>query len=95
MQSVSLRKKLSAKGKSNVDGQGSRRIIKFLIDKICSEENFYLRKATEKDSDICFQLSNDPTVREQSINRNPIEYKDHLNGIRQKLETEVYISTRF
>lgn len=91
MQSVSLRKKLSAKGKSNVDGQGSRRIIKFLIDKICSEDIFYLRKATEKDSDIVFRLSNDPTVREQSINRNPIEYKDHLKWYPSKIGNEDYI----
>jgi UDP-2,4-diacetamido-2,4,6-trideoxy-beta-L-altropyranose hydrolase len=34
MQSVSLRKKLCAKGKSSVDGQGSRRVIEILLNKL-------------------------------------------------------------
>jgi UDP-2,4-diacetamido-2,4,6-trideoxy-beta-L-altropyranose hydrolase len=32
MQSITLRKKLSAKGKSSVDGQGSRRVIEILLN---------------------------------------------------------------
>lgn len=34
MKSITVRKKLSANGKSNVDGQGSRRVIEYLLKKI-------------------------------------------------------------
>lgn len=91
MKSVSVRKKLSAKGKAQVDGQGSRRAVKYLIEKFCANESFYFRKANIRDSKIVFELSNDPEVREQSINKNQIAINDHENWFTNKIEDKNYL----
>ena len=85
MKSISTRKRLGAKGKLQIDGQGSRRIINFLIESFCKKELFYFRKATLKDSDIVFNLSNDSSVREQSINKNSITLAEHEKWFPQKI----------
>ena len=90
-QSVSIRKKLSGIGRENVDGHGSRRVVEFIIDKICSKQNFYLRKATQSDSQKVFNLSNDPEVRMQSITREPIVWEDHAVWFSKKISDENYI----
>lgn len=85
LENASLRKKLSKIGKANVDGQGSRRIINYLIDKLCETNGFYLRKAVEKDSQIVYNLSNDPTVRQNSINTNSIQWEEHQKWFSKKI----------
>lgn len=91
MKSVSIRKKLSAASKSKVDGQGSRRIINFIVEKLCGDNLFYLRNATLNDSKIVFELSNDPTVREQSINKNTIELDNHIEWFNSRINNEKYL----
>jgi len=91
MNSIRIRKKLSSAGKKNVDGQGSRRVVKFLIEKICSEDNFYLRKATISDSQIVLNLSNDFIVRSQSINKNIISEDEHKLWFNKKINDKDYI----
>ena len=91
MKSVSTRKKLSSVGRKKIDGQGSRRVIKFLIDKFCEVDSFYLRTASENDSKIVFDLSNDPGVREQSINRSSIDWNNHKEWFSQKINEPNYL----
>jgi spore coat polysaccharide biosynthesis predicted glycosyltransferase SpsG/RimJ/RimL family protein N-acetyltransferase len=85
------RKKISEIGKSKVDGQGARRVIQYLIDKSCRSFGFYLRKVVPEDSKQIFELSNDPEVRNNSINRNKIKWEDHQNWFTQKLKNNNYI----
>lgn len=91
MKSISTRKKLSTIGKEKVDGQGARRIVKYLIEKICHEKTFYIRSAVQNDSKIIYDLSNDPSVRIQSINQNQISWKEHQNWFSKKLADDNYI----
>ncbi|MGK9476881.1 GNAT family N-acetyltransferase [Melioribacter sp. OK-6-Me] len=89
--SISLRKKCGSAGRKKVDGQGSRRVVAYLIDRICSVDKFYLRKAVAGDSKIVYELSNDPTVRMQSINKNPIPWEEHLVWFNKKINDENYL----
>ncbi len=91
LKSISTRKKIGAKGKTQIDGQGSRRVVKFLIDSFCKKELFYFRKAVLKDSDIVFSLSNDSSVREQSINKNPISLEEHEKWFSHKINDPDYL----
>lgn len=91
LQSIAVRKKISGIGRENVDGQGSIRVINYLIDKICNSFGFYLRSAAEVDSQKVFDLSNDLVVRSQSINPNTIELGDHKKWFSEKIKKEDYI----
>ncbi|MEW6507633.1 MAG: bifunctional UDP-2,4-diacetamido-2,4,6-trideoxy-beta-L-altropyranose hydrolase/GNAT family N-acetyltransferase [Bacteroidota bacterium] len=91
MINISTRKKLSIIGRDNVDGQGPRRVVSYLIDKTCHESGFYFRKAVETDSDQVYKLSNDPSVRQNSINTRPIELEDHQNWFADKILDDNYV----
>jgi spore coat polysaccharide biosynthesis predicted glycosyltransferase SpsG/RimJ/RimL family protein N-acetyltransferase len=91
LNSVTQRKKLCAIGKKNVDGQGARRTVQYLIDRLCARQSFYLRSAANSDSHKVFGLSNDPTVRSQSINRQTIEWENHIAWYEKKINSEDYI----
>ncbi|MCX6175224.1 MAG: bifunctional UDP-2,4-diacetamido-2,4,6-trideoxy-beta-L-altropyranose hydrolase/GNAT family N-acetyltransferase [Ignavibacteriales bacterium] len=91
LQSISVRKKLSGIGVNNVDGQGSIRVVNYLIDKVCNSYGFYLRSAAEVDSQKVFDLSNDPAVRSQSITSDTIELGDHKKWFSEKIKKEDYI----
>ncbi len=91
LQSITVRKKLSRIGKENVDGQGSIRVVNFLIENVCNLYGFYLRGAADVDSQKVFDLSNDPVVRSQSINSNTIELDYHKKWFAEKIKKEDYI----
>ena len=91
LKSITVRKKLSGIGKKNVDGQGSVRVVNYIIDKVCSKNGFYLRNASDIDSKNVFDLSNDPTVRSQSINPAMIKLEDHKKWFAEKINKEDYI----
>jgi len=91
LKSITVRKKLSAIGKENVDGHGSIRVVNYLMDKICNKNGFYLRNAVDADSQRVFDLSNDPAVRSQSINPNTIKSDDHAKWFAEKIKKEDYI----
>jgi len=91
LQSIRLRRKISSIGKTKVDGQGSRRVVNYLIEKHCQTGEFYLRKATLNDSKIVFELSNDPIVRSQSINKNFIRFDEHLKWFGNKIKNKDYL----
>lgn len=91
MKSIRIRKKLGKNGKAKVDGKGSQIIVDFLIDKLCSVDGFYLRKATADDSEIVYKLSNEPEVRQQSINKNFIEREEHEVWFNNKIVDKNYL----
>jgi spore coat polysaccharide biosynthesis predicted glycosyltransferase SpsG/L-amino acid N-acyltransferase YncA len=90
LESISIRKKLSKIGKDNVDGQGSRRVVNYLIEKVCDMNGFYFRYAIESDSEIVYGLSNDPAVRQNSINTQPIGWNEHQQWFTKKVTQEDY-----
>lgn len=87
---VSIRKKLCKIGKNNVDGQGSRRVVSYMIEKVCETNGFYFRNAVESDSEIVYKLSNDPTVRQNSINTQPIGWEEHQQWFTKKVAQDDY-----
>ena len=91
LKSIRLRKKLGNSGKIKVDGQGSKNVVKYLIEKYCEEEGFYLRKAITTDSEIVFKLSNGPVVRQQSINKNLITWGEHLQWFNRRIDDNNYL----
>jgi spore coat polysaccharide biosynthesis predicted glycosyltransferase SpsG/RimJ/RimL family protein N-acetyltransferase len=91
MRSIKIRKKLSSSGKVKIDGRGSQNVINFIIDQYCRDNNFYLRKAVESDSNIVLELSNDPTVRSQSINTNRIKIEVHQEWFAKKIIDPGYL----
>lgn len=88
LQSITLRKKLSRIGRINVDGNGSQRVIKKLINFYCDKYKFYFRSAVESDSKKIFDLSNDPIVRAQSINQSSIPPLEHQEWFIEKINDD-------
>ena len=91
LKSISLRKKTASIGRENVNGQGSRKIIEFILEKYCSKNLFYLRRAVKEDSRLVYSLSNDPSVRRQSISKEQITWDEHLNWFEKKILDEEHI----
>ncbi|MCX7797077.1 MAG: bifunctional UDP-2,4-diacetamido-2,4,6-trideoxy-beta-L-altropyranose hydrolase/GNAT family N-acetyltransferase [Melioribacter sp.] len=91
MESIRVRKKLGNNGKAKVDGKGSQTVVDYLIEKYCTETGFYLRKAVIEDFKKVYELSNDPTVREQSINKNYISWEEHLTWFQNKINDKNYL----
>jgi UDP-2,4-diacetamido-2,4,6-trideoxy-beta-L-altropyranose hydrolase len=91
LKSVTQRKKLSSVGKINVDGQGAKRTVRYLIDQLCTKQSFYLRDVVDLDSQKVFDLSTDPFVRLQSINRESISWESHISWYQKKINSEDYI----
>ncbi|AFN74397.1 acetyltransferase, GNAT family [Melioribacter roseus P3M-2] len=89
--SIGLRKKCGSAGRKKVDGQGSRRVVSYLIERKCAVDKFYLRKAVSEDSEIVYELSNDPSVRSQSINKKPIEWDEHTIWFDGKIKDNNYL----
>lgn len=56
--------------------------------------NFYLRKAKYEDKDILFSWANDDDCRKNSFNQELIEYNQHINWFKKKLNSsysDIYI----
>ena len=53
--------------------------------------NYFIRKVEKKDIHLIFDLSNDPLVRENSINSKKILWKDHLDWFRKKINDNDYV----
>ena len=91
MQSITVRKKMSSIGKDNVDGNGAVRVIDSLISRHCQPTGFYLRNAVYMDSKMIFELSNDPGVRINSINKAGIDWRSHQEWYDEILGRKNYI----
>lgn len=73
-----------------MDGRGSRRIVKTILNTVCHDQGFYVRKANLEDAKNVFELSNDVVVRQNSINRNKIRWSAHLNWFKNKIADSLY-----
>jgi UDP-2,4-diacetamido-2,4,6-trideoxy-beta-L-altropyranose hydrolase len=91
MESITVRKKMCGIGKDNVDGKGAVRVIDSLISKHCQPTGFYLRNAANADSKTVFELSNDPDVRVNSINKGSIDWSSHQEWYDEILGRKNYI----
>ncbi len=91
LKSIRLRKKIGNNGKLKVDGKGSKNVVYCLLEKYCQGDGFYLRKAKMEDSKLVFDLSNDPVVRQQSINKNQIPWEEHIHWFESKINDENYL----
>lgn len=51
-------------------------------------DEFELVKVTAKDVQLLFDWTNDPSVRENSLNSNPISWAEHVNWLNNRLEMD-------
>ncbi|PKL82227.1 MAG: hypothetical protein CVV24_11180 [Ignavibacteriae bacterium HGW-Ignavibacteriae-3] len=73
-----LRYKVGSLGKKIVDGLGAGRIVQSILDQMIKRNGgAYLRTAVESDSMLVFNLSNERSVRLNSIVQEPISWQDH------------------
>ncbi len=78
--------KLGVIGKKKVDGLGAKRIVQSILDLMIRRNGgCYLRRANENDAMAVFNLSNDRTVRLNSINQDVIAWHDHIRWYSEKL----------
>ncbi len=81
-----VRLKLSAIGRKKVDGLGARRIIQSILDHIINRNGgCYLRKALDVDTMTVFNLSNERSVRLNSVNQTQIKWQDHLQWYKERI----------
>jgi len=80
LKSVELRKTLVEKMNNLIDGMGRKRIINALLDStnVLEEQHIFLRKVKEEDIRSVFELSNQDYVRRYSINKNMIQWSEHI-----------------
>ncbi len=84
-----VRLKLSAIGRKKVDGLGARRIVQSVLEQLINRNGgCYLRSALESDSMTVFNLSNDRTVRINSMNQAQIKWQDHIQWYAEKISNE-------
>jgi len=55
------------------------------------KKNYVIRKAEKKDIYLIFHLSNDPVVRENSINSKEIQWKDHFDWFEKIIIDSDYV----
>jgi len=90
----SLRADMSRKGRLLVDGWGAARIAEILMP--TPADRLSLRPATQEDRVFLFGLANDPLVRAQSFNPEPIQWDNHVNWFNAKIldpSTRIFILT--
>lgn len=75
---VEYRKNYNRKYTDLVDGYGSRRIVDYLFKNANKEHKINLRKVKSEDIKEVFDLSNKDYVRRYSINKDKIEWADHV-----------------
>lgn len=84
-----VRLNLSLIGRKKVDGLGARRIVQSVLEQLINRNGgCYLRNALDSDSKTVFNLSNDRSVRINSINREQIQWNDHVQWYSEKINDE-------
>lgn len=83
---VEYRKNYNLKYKGLVDGYGSKRIVDYLLKNMNKEHDINLRKVKSEDIKEVFDLSNQYYVRRYSINKDKIEWADHVKWFNSVLE---------
>ena len=93
---VEYRKNYNLKYKGLVDGYGSKRIVDYLLKDTNKEHKINLRKVKSEDIKEVFDLSNQDYVRLYSINKDKIEWADHVkwfNSVLEDKSTAFYVVT--
>lgn len=67
--------------RSVIDGQGANRVAHFLM------HGLTLRDANEEDLDRYFEWANDPAVRQNALNTEPIQREDHERWFPSRVES--------
>lgn len=81
-----VRLKLSIIGRKKVDGLGARRIIQSILDHVIKRNGgCYLRTARDIDTMIVFNLSNERSVRLNSVNQTQIKWQEHLKWYTERI----------
>lgn len=90
MKSFEFRKKLVEIMDNVIDGLGRKRAIDVLLGNSITNEkqHIFLRKVEEKDMRSVFELSNQNYVRCYSINKNIIQWSDHISWFKSILNDE-------
>lgn len=83
IENIEIREKLYSRCSYIKMGEGAKNIAKEILKSL-----YYIRKAEKKDVDNIFKLSNEELVRENSINTEVIEYKEHLKWYDEKINDE-------
>lgn len=84
------RRKLSLNGQELIDGMGTQRVLTVmsaLDDRVLDEDRLRLRRATPQDAEMIWRLANDPGVRGNSFNPEPIPLDHHLRWYNGKLSS--------
>ena len=66
-------------------GQGSRRLVRAILS---GRLDLTIRMAGKGDMEAVYELSNDPVVRANSINREPIPWDDHVAWYNSKIASD-------
>jgi spore coat polysaccharide biosynthesis predicted glycosyltransferase SpsG/RimJ/RimL family protein N-acetyltransferase len=84
-----IRLKLSAIGRKKVDGLGAKRVVQSILDQMISRNGgCYLRRALDSDAMPVFNLSNEHSVRLNSVNQSQIKWQDHIQWYSEKINDE-------
>ncbi len=76
------RVKMTRRGQELVDGEGSKRVLKYLEAKLLK-----LRRACQEDCQLLWEWSNDPEVRAVSFSSEPIPWEDHVKWFQSRLNS--------
>ncbi|MCF6246319.1 MAG: UDP-2,4-diacetamido-2,4,6-trideoxy-beta-L-altropyranose hydrolase [Desulfobacula sp.] len=80
---IKKRAALKKAGIKIVDGKGTKRIIRHMLD-----SKLILRHAGVKDIKLLYEQANDRKVRLSSVNSSPILWEEHLHWFKKKLKNE-------
>jgi UDP-2,4-diacetamido-2,4,6-trideoxy-beta-L-altropyranose hydrolase len=79
-----LRAEISKDARQIIDGLGSQRVISIMHDEHVTR--LTLRQATAEDCSMVWEWANDPVVRGASFNSNPIEWDEHVEWFKTRLQ---------
>ncbi len=89
---VALRRSISEKGRSLVDGRGADRVVTAMADMEQGQRGIdkaaggiRVRQACPEDAEMLWTWANDPVVRANSFNTEPIAFESHKEWLAQKL----------
>jgi UDP-2,4-diacetamido-2,4,6-trideoxy-beta-L-altropyranose hydrolase len=87
------RRAMSRIGREIVDGQGRKRILDMMdwVDTAAHREDIPIRTACDADAFQLWKLANEPEVRCNSFNSEPIPYDQHLGWFQDKLKSKISI----
>jgi RimJ/RimL family protein N-acetyltransferase len=86
LQNPALLAEMSQRGRALVDGRGAARLSELLAP--TARENLTLRPARASDVDDYFFWVNEPEVRRQSLNSEPIAYAQHVEWFGRRVSSE-------